>query len=496
MNSKKSLIFVALAGVLVMSSCSGLKNACTTNCGTTGTATVNVTLFDTPPTGVDVLSFSLPIAGISLTPTTGSDVPIYSPTSIAATELTHLQTDSALIVSGASVAAGSYTAVKITVIASSGVFINTSGSTITWTGGSCANLAVCNLPAGGATTITVPLTLTLSNNATQWIGLNVNLNNAILTTGGIGVDFTQPNVFTAQTTVRAGLSTGAVDTIEDFSGKVTSVSASSITVQSGITGQSVTAAIDSNTELDSADPTYSGSNCMGTIAAPCVTAGSVVSLDATLSSTGTMTATEIDVLDLTATDEVEGIIYPTSTAGVFGLILADKTSASGNAILGASTTTYGTGIFLTTSSGINYTVDTNTLSPVLAAPIVGFSGSGDLLAGQRVRAQVSSVTSDSAGIHATATNVILRYSRLTSTVNTVANPTFTLTGIPSYISTLNPGMTLTPPVNTYLSATLFDGITSITDSNFASGKPVAIRALFLNPSSALYPFEAAKVRVP
>ena len=499
MNSKKSVLFLALAAVLALSSCSGVKTACTTNCGTTGNATVNVTLYDTPPTGVSVLSFSLPIAGISLTPTTGSDVSIYAPTSIPPTELTHLQTDSDLIVSDASVPAGSYTAVNITVTASSGVFINTSGSTITWTAnpaGSCVNGAVCNLPNGAAATITMPLALTLSSNVTQWIGLNVNLNNAITSTGGISVDFTLPNVFTATTTVRTGLPPGAVDTIEDFTGKVTAVSPSSITVQSSITGQSMTATIGSSTAINSASNTYSNSNCTGTVVAACIGTGSVVSLDATLSNTGTLTASEIDVLDLTAVDEVEGIIYPTAstlTNGVVGLILADKTSASGNAILGASTTTYGTGIFLAPSSGINYSVDTKTLTSVWTSP-VGFSGSGDLLAGQRVRAQVSSVTSDSTGIHATASNIILRYSRISATVNTVANPVFTLTGIPSYIGTINSGFSLTPVVNTFPTATLFDGITSLTDSNFVVGTPVAVRALFLN--NPQQNFQCAKVRVP
>jgi hypothetical protein len=500
MNSKKCSLFVALVAVLALSSCSGLKTTCTTNCGTTGNAKVNVTLYDTPPTGVSVLSFSLPIAGISLTPTTGSDVSIYSPTTIAPTEITHLQTDSALIVSGAAVPAGSYTAVKITLTASKGVFINTSGSTITWTSnpaGSCANGAVCNLPNGAAATITVPLTLTLSSNVTQWIGLNVNLNNAITSTNGISVDFTLPNIFTATTTVRTGLPTGAVDTIEDFTGTVTAVSSSSITVQSGVTGQSMTAAINASTALVAASSTYSNSNCTGTVVAACIATGSVASLDATLTSTGTITASEIDVLDLAAKDEVEGIIYPTATANVVGLILADKTSASGNAVLGASTTTFGTGIFLTANSGINFTVDTKTLTSVWTSP-VGFSGSGDLLAGQQVRAQVSSVTSDSAGIHATASNVILRYSRISATVNTVTNPTFTVTGIPSYISTINtqtnPGFSLTPVVNTFPTATLYDGITSITDSKFVVGSPVAIRALFLN--NAQENFQAAKVRVP
>ena len=200
MNCNKCLmLFVALAAVS-LTSCSGLKSGggiCTTNCPS-GNAKVSVTMFDTPPTGVTLLSFSLPIVGISLTPTTGSDVSIYSPATVVPTEVTRLQTDSAAIVTGVSVAAGTYTSINITISAPSGIFINTSGSLI----GACANGLVCGLPNGAATTVKVPISLTLTSGQNQWIGLNVKLNNAIVTTGGISIDFTQANVFSATTTTR------------------------------------------------------------------------------------------------------------------------------------------------------------------------------------------------------------------------------------------------------------------------------------------------------
>lgn len=460
---------------------------------------MNVTLYDTPPSGVSVLSFSLPIVGISLTPSSGSDVSIYSPTTIVPTELTHLQTDSALIVAGAQVPAGNYTAVKVTLAASTGVFINGSSSTITWNSGakSCLSGAVCQLPTGAAATITVPLTVTLSDNVTQWIGLDVNLNNAIVTTGGIGVDFTQTNVFTATTTVRTGLASGIVDTIEDFTGSVTAISSSSITVKSSITGQSITATIGSSTEIDAAPQPYSGCS-QPTSSAVCIAKGGIVSLDASLSNTGTFTATEIDVLDDAATDEVEGVIYPSGT-GVYGLIVSDKTSASGNAILGASTTTYGTGILLNIASASIDGVDPKTLSTVLSNPIVGFMGSGDLVGGQVVRAHVTNVSQNSSNvIQATATHVILRFSRISGSINSVLGTNvFTISGIPAYINSFNSTLSLTPSVFASQTATLFDGVTGLSDANFTVGKSVAIRALFLNPGvGPIYPFVAAKVRVP
>src|SRR5215469_4698905 len=446
MKSKCLLLPLAFAAVLALTSCSGSNHSCTTNC--TSNATVNVTLFDIPPTGMTVLSYSLPIVGISLTPSTGSPVSIYSPTPIVPTELTRLQTESALLAMGVQVAAGTYTAINVTLATSGGVFVNASSSVLNST---CAVGAVCLLSGGAATTVSIPVKLTLNGGQTSWIGLDVNLNNAITTptAATVAVDFTQANTFTATTTPRVGTPSGAFDTIGDFIGTVTALSNTSITVQNTISGQS-------------------------------------------------LTATELDVLDAAATDEVVGVIYPTTTANIIGMILADKTSTGGSSTLGAATTTYGTGIFVGASPTINFVIDTKNLTNNPGIPPIGFSGSGDLLAGQQIRAHVTGVatvtSSGIATIQATATNVLLRWSRISGSINTASLNLFTMTGIPQYISSLNPTLRLTPLVTTYTNGTLFDGVTGTTDPNFAVGKPVAIRALYLN--NAAQPFQAAKVRVP
>jgi len=498
MNSKRSLLLLATVAFLPLASCSHLQSGCSTGC-TTGDANVTITLFDTPPAGVSVLSFSLPILGISLTPSSGSPVSIYSPTSIVPTELTRLQTDSTAIVTAVKVPAGTYTSINVTVGASSGVFINANPnqSTITGSGNlSCAYGKVCNLPTGAAATVNIPLSLTLTNNQNQWIGLDVNLNTAIITTNTtvISVDFTQPKVFTATTTPRTGIPAGSVDIVEDFTGNITAVSASSITVQSGMTGQSITAAVSSTTELNFVPAVYS--NC--TTASSCLKVGSTVSLDALLSSAGKYTATEIDALDATATDEVEGVIYPTSatttTPVVVGMILADKSVKTGNAVLSATTTTFGTGIFLTLGTTANFVIDSKTLSSAPNFQPIGFSGTGNLLAGQQVRVQITGVTSGTSGITGTANNVALRFSRISGTVGTVSGAAFTITGYPNYIGLLNASLGPTPLVYTYSPGTLFDGVTGTSDPKFVTGAPVSIRALYLD--NAQPAFASTKVRVP
>ena len=306
MNARHFLVALALAGSFAVGSCSGPKIRCVTNCVVTGSGTVSITLYDTPPTGLTLLSFTLPITGMSLTPSAGgSDVPVTITTS--SVETTHLQTDSAIIADAVSITSGGYSTLKVTLgptTATSNVFINASGSTITWTsgtGGSCANGAVCHLPASASFTISIPLTFSLSDGGSQWIGLNLNLNNAITSTGGLNVDFSQSGVLTARTTARLGIPSGSADTIEDFVGSVSSyASGSSITVKSGISGQSITAILNGNTEYNSPDSSYSG--C--TAAPGCINVGSTVSIDALLSSSGTLTARAVDVLDTAATDEL------------------------------------------------------------------------------------------------------------------------------------------------------------------------------------------------
>jgi hypothetical protein len=416
-------------------------------------------------------------------------------------EATRLQTDSALIVDKFSVPAGSYKTLSVTLgptSATANLFINTSGSTITWTGGSCPNLTVCALPAGALVTIPISISLTLSGNQDKWIGLNLNLNNAITTSGGLSVDFSQANVLTAVTTPRTGLPSGAVDTIEDFTGSVTALSNSSISVQSAITGQALVATVNSSTVLNVVSPSYN-TGCQSGNAGTCIKVGSIVSMNADLAIDGTLTATEIDGLDTTAVDEIEGVIYPTSQAGVVGLILLDKTSASGNSVLSASTTTFGTPFQLNaTSSSVTFSVDTGPLTTAIGTNPPGFAGTGSLLAGQTVRVQVSNVSVVNNINTATASNVLLRWSRIPASVNSTAGNSFTLTSIPSYIRTLNASASVpqTPQVITYQNNTAFDGVT---DAQSVTTGPVAIRALFLDVGpggGAQFSFLAAKVRVP
>jgi len=484
MDSKRFLVLLAVSVAMGLSSCSGLHSKCTTNCNVTGDALLSLTISDTPPANTSIVSFSLPIIGITLTPSSGTAVSVYAPSSSTSFELTRLQTDTNLIAANVKVAAGSYTAVNVTVAAPSGVFANASSSTI----GSCPSNAVCSLTGSAATiTYTFPTgtPLVLASDAHQWLDLDFNYSDAIVTTNGIGIDVTQSGVLTATSTVPSGVPSGDFAYIDDFTGAVTAITSSSITLKSTMRG-TLTATISSSIPVY--DPQAQCSNTSAPL--NCIQTGSIVSLQGVLTTSGVVTGTSLDIIDIskTPTDEVEGIIYLSSCTGGYGLILSDSSiTTSGSPLASAS---FGSGVCLTVGSTAGFAIDTGILTGQSGLPTtVGFTNTADILSGQQVRVKVTGAASGTNGITANATALILRFSRFVATVGTVSGNAFSVTTLPVYF----PTFTGVPQVLTYPSATIVEGTSSL--QNLSNGNIVGVSALFLNPADGIqYPFQAAKVR--
>jgi hypothetical protein len=484
MNPRKYLAFAVVAAVLSLSSCSGVHNRCVTNCVGNGDAALSISISDTPPANTTILSFTLPIVGISLTSSTGAQVSVFSAGSAANFELTRLQSDSDVVVTNASVAAANYTSLAVTFAAPSGVFINASGSAV----GTCAAGAVCSI-SGVATTVTVPVSITLNRNANQWLDLDFNYNNAIDTSSGIAINLGLANVLAVNTSAPTGVHSGDFANVDDFTGRVTAVSGSSIKLTSTARG-SLTATINSSTQVF--DP-QSPAQCSGGAALSCIRVGSIVSLQGVLTNTGVVVATSLDVIDssITPVDEVEGTIYPSTCNGGsnFGMILSDSSITTGGSPLVGSG--FGTGICLTVSPTASFLVDFGILTgqPGLPATTAGFVTTNDLRAGQTVRAKITGAASGTSGVNATATAMILRFSRLTGTVGTLSTPSFFINGLPAYIT----AFTVPPSVQTYTNATLFEGAADA--GSLSPGATVSVAALFYNPiGGPIQPLQAAKVR--
>jgi Domain of unknown function (DUF4382) len=419
MYSKKSLLVSALVPILAVSSCSGLKNNCA-NCGFRegGNVALSMTISDTPSPNTSVVSFALPIIGITLTPSTGSPVLVFSSGNY---ELTRLQSDTSLIVANKSIAAGTYNAVNVTVSAPSAVYSNASSGSF----GTCLPGEFCSI-TGNAATITYTFTtpLTLAANANQWLNLDFNYKNAIVTNGSaVAIDVTQRGVMTASSVVPAGVASGAFANLDDFTGAVTAISSSSITVESSVRG-TLTETITSSTQVF--DPQSQCTNA--TTGLDCIQKGSIVSMHGVLTTSGVPTATSLDIIDISTTpaDEVEGIIYPKGCNGGsnYGMVLSDSAIfATGSPL---ASTTFGTEVCLALSPNVAFAVDSGMLTGQPSVPngtnVVGFRSASDLLEGQMIRARITGATTGTNGVNATATVLLLRLPRVTGSISTSLPP--------------------------------------------------------------------------
>lgn len=495
MNLKSLLCVLGLAFSLYLTGCSGVGDRGGGGGGGggggtgTGNAAVSVSISDTTPSGGSVLSFTMPIIGISLVDSSGKSQALFSSTTAANVELTRLQTDSDLIASSVSVPAGTYTAVNVTVAGPTAVLANTSGSAIgTCAAGTTNTATLCQLTGiAGTMTFTFPTTsqLVLTSNQKAWIDLDFNYNNAVTSTGGI--DITQAKILKVLTSPAVGVSSGNFANVDDFVGAVQSISGSSITVQSNVRG-TLTATITSTTPITDPQGLCTQAGLSGLA---CVKTGSIVSVQAVLSDTGGISVTNIDILDTqaTATDEVEGIIYPSSCNGGnnYGMILSDAEIATTTSPLFSAAP--GTFLCLTLNQSTSnfFAIDYSVLTNQPGLPTGGFGNANDILFGQVVRARISGAAAATNVVNATANSLVLRFSRVTATVNTVSGNNFSVTGLPPYIT-----ITGSPLVGTYTSApTLFEGVTSA--SGLSNSQVVSFSALYLNNSIQTFP--AVKVRL-
>ena len=95
------------------------------------------------------------------------------------------------------------------------------------------------------------------------------------------------------------------------------------------------------------------------------------------------------------------------------MILSDsEIFTSGSPLTSAG---FGAGVCLTLNPTGSFAIDTGILTGQAGVPVsnVGFRDTGDILAGQMVRAKVNGAATGTNGVNATATQLILRFSRLT-----------------------------------------------------------------------------------
>jgi len=501
----KALVLIFLALVLSFSSCSGLPK--TVGGGGGGTAILSLTaVANTPPATPSILSFQVTVTGITLTPSTGASVSLTlnpAPT----VELMRLQSDSALIGSFTAVPAGTYTNVVVALANPKITFLNNTAGTVS----GCLSGAVCTTSpaaAGSATISSAPFPLTLSASGKQGLSVLFNLSNAVSITGGnISVNLSNAtpstSVLSAITLPRTGsvLASGQLDLIEDFTGVVTAISGSAVTVKSATRG---TLLVNSTTTTNfDQNPDPSNPTCT-TLAFSCVALNQVASIDAVVNSDGTSSLQEFEPLLTAPADLVEGTVVSINSGNLtqFEIVTSEKVQAAAGSMIGGLNV--GDLLVVNIPSPNPFVVDKKGLAipPASLAFIQGQTNTTSLRLGQTVAVHLISFAAaiGATPASASADSLILRWSRLTATAAApISASPFSVTGLPAYFNLA---------AATLVGAELFtgtpgtDGVSNldgISDgTGLTAGAPVAIRALFIEngTNSATPAFFAAKVRKP
>jgi Domain of unknown function (DUF4382) len=493
------LLFV---GALSFAACSGPPggwNGGGGGGGGGGTSTVSFTLVaDTFPANPSLLSYTVTVNEITLTPAGGTAVTL-TPTNPLTVDLVRLQSDSAFLGTLTGVPAGAYT-VTASLSAVGITFFNDTASTIIAGGTTCPSLAVCGafLSASGTPQV-ASFTFTATAGGKQGIGLDFNLNSSLTLAGGTLTPSFGASVLSAFTLPRqnSNLATNQLDLIEDYVGVVSLTQAGSVTITQ-VGGNSITAQTTSTTAYDP-DPT--GTLCPSgtTSLSTCVGSNQLASMDAILNSDGTFSVLEIEPLDSTVQDIVEGTIVKINSSTQFAMVATNIIEAPTGSLI--SSLSIGDPLTVNIPTPNPFLVDTKGLDVVgsSAASLGTFQGqttTAAMFPGQTVAVNVTNFTAQSGTTPAiaTANTVTLRFSRFTASVAPLTTTTFDVAGLPTYFNFTSSSTFLVQAfVNTTRNTNL-DGLSDLT--TLSSSKPVALRALFFeNPQLTLTPaFFAAKVR--
>jgi hypothetical protein len=484
MKCNAALKSLLLVSIIALGGCSGVPNG-TTPPPNTQNANLAVTMTSKPSvslSNISVISATVGVTGITFTPSTGSAVSLTLTPTVYPVDLSRLQSDSAFLGS-LSIPADTYTRATVTFSAPVLTILNETGATLN---GSCLSGTICQiiLTAGSAQVSTAPFPLTLTSAQNAGVSLNVNLDNALTVTNNtLALSFSAVGAFTAAALPRTGAPSGSLDLIEDFVGTVTAKGSTTLTVTAA-NGTSLQMTLPASPVIE--DPQ---GLCPALNATCLVVNQTVVSVDATVGTTGALTLTSADLLDAAPSNEVEGTLLANGTAGQFFLVVSNKVlGGTANATLAAAATG---DIFLVTLNNPIFIVDTdeffNNASLPSSTVTTLFTSEADLVDGQDVMVHVTAATGTAAnGDQALTADVVrLRFTRTTGTVQTVSGSAISLGNLPAFLPFIT-----NPLAQTITGATNFDNVTDVNSLN--AGDVVSIRALLLNNSA--FSFYAPKVR--
>ncbi len=398
-----------------------------TGCGShsSNTATqsgipVSVTMKDTPPSGVAILSFEIEVTGASLQPSaTGQSAVslIPRPDDI---ELENLQTNSILL-NTASVPAGTYQSLMMTFSNPRLTVQNDSGQPYTVGGQTCAPGQTCQLqpplnPAS-VTISTSPFPLTITNGMPIELETDFNLNASVQSDLSISPTLAVSTVPIPQQ--------GQMGDHQEVSGQVTAIGSNQFTLTDIETGQPLVVTVNSSTEFeDFAQAGCTTDNFM------CLQVNQFVSvvfgetddnnmggmMDDNGGGSATLVATQVALED-NFKEGVDGTITSVNaTSGQFQMVIEGEQSPMQGAAVGNVAT-------VTINPGAAFAVDSCNLTLPSG---FSFASINDLMPGQNVMVHPVNVTSGTSGPAITTDSIRLDTVQISGTVTAINIPNFTL----------------------------------------------------------------------
>ncbi len=487
-KNRRFLSFLLTVPVLVVSSCSGSKKVI--NCSGIATCvnnngSVSLVLTATPPDPslqLSIQSFSVSITGISLTPTTGSDVALQINSNPYIAELNRVTSDSTIVAAGASVPEGSYTQVKVTFSALSVTYCtNPASGTPGCTAGSLASVS------GAAGSASFPVNFSLAVNQRSGMAINVNLGNALTLTGQkvTAVNLGANNVFKAALLPPApgatDLASSQLSHVDDVMGTISAVNGSVITLQTASRGD-IIATANSSTQF--------ATSCANPSVTGCVKVNDVAIIDAVLNTDGTLTLVFYQPLFGSSMDLIEGVVtaVPDSVNNKLTVAVTDSVFASSASVLSGQLH-FGDQVTATLASAQPFSIVSKGLN-VPANSFVNSTSITDVQPGQTVAFPVSAYVAQSGATPgSTTTNTfLLRFTRISGTAGAPALPSFPGTNLPPYF-----GITSSQQFQTTSGRLSLDGISSL--GSLQAGSTFSTSALYLGPpASPLFAAQTLRAR--
>jgi hypothetical protein len=446
-----------------------------------GTAFVNIFVTSTPSSTFSFPSLNWPIDNIFIIDSKGATISLGGTSGVAFPDFARLQTDSTYV-GHATLAATNYTSLKVELGAPLfSYFYNNTNATLL----GCAVGTVCQIPNTvnglGSATITIPITYAATANSNVGIRVNFDLSKAVTNVGGMTFDFTQNGAITLIPLPTASSQSAGIDFVDNFTGSVFAKDATTVTLKSFVS-ENRTFTMAANAVFD--DPF---SICPVPASFTCIVPNQNLSIDGYVKAAdGSFVATEVEFLDpAPAITELEGVIVKPVSNSSFQIVLSNGMAPPGQGGLVSTT------VNVTLNGAETYAVDPKSLADsggALSTTPVGFLSQADLVLGQTVMLKGGSININNGNL-TNPTRVLLRYSSVGATIQSIGNPAITLSGVDPFLVNLlnNTGQVQTFPNTAYDGVTAFGGLTT--------NRIISVRALYLNPNSgAQQPLLAAKIR--